>query len=199
MNFGQPFQIVTTTVQTLLTENTFNLNELVVTDNTMNSDMLVLQYAAEYSNVDIVKLLIDHGADPLQTNIHGQDAMGSAIIGNNIEIVQYFLDNHFDASYVNVDDNVFQRTPLMYAAGHERPEITQLLINSGADLNAQDQMGQTALMWAASYNHVETARVLLENGADITLVDGSGLTVFDMPSADYENYEVMVALLDSYR
>ncbi|WP_121663666.1 ankyrin repeat domain-containing protein [Metabacillus litoralis] len=189
----------TTTVQTLLTENTFNLNELVVTDNTINSDMLVLQYAAEYSNVDIVKLLIDHGADPLQTNIHGQDAMGSAIIGNNIEIVQYFLDNHFDASYVNVDDNVFQRTPLMYAAGHERPEITQLLINSGADFNAQDQMGQTALMWAASYNHVETARVLLENGADTTLVDGSGLTVFDMPSADYENYEAMVALLDSYR
>ena len=53
-------------------------------------------------------------------------------------------------------------TPLHSAAFWGRYEIAQLLINAGADVNAQDDQGSTPLHEAARLGRVKLAQLLLD-------------------------------------
>jgi ankyrin repeat protein len=55
-------------------------------------------------------------------------------------------------------------------------EVVKLLLDKGADVNAQDKRGRTALMHAATSFNVTAVRQLLEKGADKNLVDEKGNT-----------------------
>lgn len=70
-------------------------------------------------------------------------------------------------------------TPLMQVAWdgvREHIGVVQLLLNHGAEVNAQDRWGNTALTIASRNGHVETVRTLLDNGADIDAHDQRGST-----------------------
>ncbi len=58
-------------------------------------------------------------------------------------------------------------TPLHIAAALDEAEITLILLNSGADIEAKTDSGFTALHWAAGKNAAETTTILLRHGADI--------------------------------
>ena len=70
-------------------------------------------------------------------------------------------------------------TALMEAADEGHVEVVRLLLESGADINTQEDYGNgaTALMEAAGNGHVEVVRLLLENGADTNTQNNSGRTV----------------------
>jgi hypothetical protein len=61
------------------------------------------------------------------------------------------------------------------------PQIAQLLIDAGADVNARgsDGTGETPLHWAASSDDADVAQVLIDAGADVNAADGSIGTVLD--------------------
>ena len=50
------------------------------------------------------------------------------------------------------------------------------LINSGADVNAQNIQGSSPLMMAANNGHVNCIRVLIASGAGISKQDRYGVT-----------------------
>ncbi len=58
------------------------------------------------------------------------------------------------------------RTPLMRAAAMERGDAVRLLLQRGADANAQDHLGATALLLAARYGDLDSVRALIEKGAN---------------------------------
>ena len=65
-----------------------------------------------------------------------------------------------------------------YADREAAPKIVRLLLEQGADINAQTTLiGETALMRATYYGYVEIARILLDNGADVNLRRADGDTV----------------------
>jgi ankyrin repeat protein len=66
--------------------------------------------------------------------------------------------------------------PLHVAARHGRAEICKILLNSGADVSAQDGIGNTALHEAAASGSLETVRLLVENGADVQAISKDGST-----------------------
>ena len=77
------------------------------------------------------------------------------------------------------------KTPLMYAIEDDDfpVELYKLLITSSADLNIQDEDGQTALHYMAKTDYPECIENLLELGADPFITDNKGNNVLH-PLAD---------------
>ncbi|XP_044745276.1 ankyrin repeat domain-containing protein 1-like [Coccinella septempunctata] len=62
-------------------------------------------------------------------------------------------------------------TPLHEAVKCER-DITQILLDNGADIEARDRTGQTPLHWALGYtNSLDQVRTLIINSADVDSMD----------------------------
>jgi len=74
-----------------------------------------------------------------------------------------------------------------------KPEVLQILINHGADIDARNGMGRTALMEAADADNLENVRALLVAGAAVSLKDNEGETAFDLTTD-----EEIEKLLESY-
>lgn len=70
--------------------------------------------------------------------------------------------------------NTLGQTPIHYAATNNRLDSLEVLVNSGANLNAQDGTGLTALHNAAQGDFRHVLRFLIKNGADYTLADTFG-------------------------
>ncbi|WP_010583682.1 ankyrin repeat domain-containing protein [Schlesneria paludicola] len=59
-----------------------------------------------------------------------------------------------------------EMTALKFAVGNSTPELIQMLIDHGADVDGPPGTDQTALMLAARADDVEALKVLVRNGAD---------------------------------
>jgi ankyrin repeat protein len=65
-------------------------------------------------------------------------------------------------------------TPLMYAAETGSVAEMRILVEHGADVNAQNAFGATALMWSVS--DVQKVLLLLDHGAEVNIAAKSGKT-----------------------
>jgi ankyrin repeat protein len=106
-----------------------------------------LMRAAFSGDIELVKLLITHGAD---TKIISKDSetMLMAACGTG------FIPGYSKG-----------RTPA------ERLEVVKLLIDLGQDVNAADDYGITALMVAANIGDVPVIQYLIDKGADLGAYD----------------------------
>ena len=107
----------------------------------------------------------------------------SAIRENNLPQLRSLLDSKTSATAA--DDRGI--TPLMYAAELGSLDAMRLLIDRGADVNAQNAFGSTALMWSAS--DPAKVRLLLDHGAQVNTTARSGrsaliIAAFTNPSAE---------------
>jgi ankyrin repeat protein len=76
-------------------------------------------------------------------------------------------------------------TPLLDAVVHEHPDVIELLLDLGADVNAQNtRSGSTALHQAVKTGNVEIVRMLLVRDVDRSLIDGDGRTALDLAIND---------------
>jgi ankyrin repeat protein len=81
---------------------------------------------------------------------------------------------------VNIKDDL-GRTPLHYAASSDNLSVVSLLIESGAELDAQDNDGQTPLYMALTEGYYyETVWTLLDNGASVELENANGETALHL-------------------
>ncbi|KTD74930.1 ankyrin repeat domain-containing protein [Legionella waltersii] len=98
---------------------------------------------------DVVKLLIDHGANVNAQNAFGKTALMYAIQYENFTTVKLLVENKADvnlATFGPMDDceyeiQVGNRTPLMYAAWQGNNEIVNYLISKGAKIDNKDTDG----------------------------------------------------------
>jgi len=81
----------------------------------------------------------------------------------------------------------YEQTPLFYAAVHKIPETTRLLVDYKADVNIQDQVGDTAMWYALHEMHnssvldrVEMCRVLVGLGLKLEIQNNKGETAVDV-------------------
>lgn len=93
------------------------------------------------NDAKIVHLLFEHGADPnVSTKTLGAlPPLREAMIAGNIDIIKELIRNNAD---VNKADNYFI-TPLMMAVSQGPAQAAFLLMEAGADVNAEDRGGQT--------------------------------------------------------
>ena len=93
-----------------------------------------LMWAAYHNDVPMVRLLLEHGADPNQSTYFGSP-LSHACWNDSFEAAELLIDN---GANVNDRDAVAGFTPLHWAAGNEtlRHHLVKLLLGSGADPNA---------------------------------------------------------------
>jgi len=113
----------------------------------------------------------------------------SAIRDNNLAELQALLDQKASA---DVADNR-GITPLMYAAEIGSVEAMHLLLDRGADVNAQNAFGSTALMWSVS--DPAKVRLLLDRGAQVNTAAKSGRTALIIAAFTDPSAEVVRLLL----
>ena len=114
--------------------------------NAENSDKLVpIVYAAANGHVELVKLLIRHGADPdAASSESGSTALHLAAQLDQAESVDVLLESGAD---INMKDKL-EMTPLIKATYSCKTGIIALLLKRGADPSISDIRGETALMAA---------------------------------------------------
>ena len=123
-----------------------------------------LHWAVHRDDVQLVRLLVDAGADVVVTNRYGVQPIALAAENGNAEILGALLDAGADPNATLSEGE----TVLMTAARNGNAEAIRVLLVRGADPNARDSFrGQTALMWAAARNNAAAVHALAELGADI--------------------------------
>ena len=125
---------------------------------------------------DIVRILLDAGANARWKNRRGWSAIGEACESGNLPIVEMLL-NH-DNGLLEITDEDFGWTPLIFAARyHRQTDIVRFLLSRGANVCATDDKGNTALMVACIYSSLESMRLLLAEGScDLEARDNSQRT-----------------------
>ena len=65
-------------------------------------------------------------------------------------------------------------TALMLASDKGHLKVVKLLLEKGANANAQNNNGETALMVASEKGHLEIVKLLIEKGANINAQHKNG-------------------------
>jgi ankyrin repeat protein len=145
-----------------------------------------------------VGVLKDYGADlDACSPLDGYRPIHLAAMSGKVDVVRFLLANG-----VNVDSRSSRWqplngieledrspiggcdwTPLMVAAGEGHRAVIDLLVDSGADLNATNSLGQTPLHFAAASFYgekLDIVRSLVAREANVTFKDNEGRQPLDM-------------------
>lgn len=133
-------------------------NPNIIVDWKDRTGATALTLASTKRNTEIVKLLIDAGADVNEKSNFGYPSFANAIHSGNTEIIKLYLNA---GANVNIRDNKRQ-TPLMLAIFEDAPNlaIIKLLLDSGADVRAANVYRQTALNHARKSGHFAIVKLL---------------------------------------
>lgn len=113
----------------------------------------------------IVEALISHGADP---NLGGGEFVHPIVAAAQLqepEVLRLLLSD--PRTEINVNGGGNSATPLINATIHMPIEVIDMLIQRGADIDAQDAAGDTALIVAARRGDEGCVEMLCRYGADV--------------------------------
>ena len=158
-----------------------------------------LQIAIGYQSLEIIKVLLENGADPN----YSDDPMGDtfpiiemALETGNWEIINMLLKHGADGSLflrraiyatsrlanlemllkngVKADISIVGCDRALSISESDTKKVLNLLIRFGANVNYQDEDLQTPLHYATEYKNYKLLKVLMQNGANPNLKDDVG-------------------------
>ncbi|MCL4361842.1 ankyrin repeat domain-containing protein [Candidatus Dependentiae bacterium] len=115
--------------------------------------------------------------------------MGVSGLGTNIDLLKLILKYGGD-----IESKYADLTPLMSASFSGNITMAQSLLDSGANINAQNNSGTTALMVAASMGRKDIVKLLIDAKARINIADISGLTALDYAQIPKHNKDIIQLL-----
>jgi ankyrin repeat protein len=137
----------------------------------------LLHLAAEHSSAEVVRSLLEHGAEIDAKAGAKWTPLLIACDRRNTKVAKVLLDYNADTQQVNSAG----RTAIMLAARQDDAALVSLLIDSGADVLAVDMSGWDALCHAAeSSTSVQIVRVLRHAGANPRRPIGDGICALEI-------------------
>ena len=161
--------------QTNLSEE--NFKKLINKKNTKG--VVAIHYASFQGNIDIIKYLINYGAEINFLTSRNLNVIHYAAQGNKPNSLMYFYLFHRDkVDLKNIDKG--GSTALHWASYSSSVEIAMYLIYYGADINRKDNNGNTPLHLAVIKNSFKMVQKLLQKGADTTIKNNEKNTAKDI-------------------
>jgi cytohesin len=117
----------------------------------------LLHDAALKGHVDIMELLLSHGAEVNSLNAQGATALHDAALAGQRAAADALLKH---GANINARDSESGATPLHQAASWGRRSVVELLLARHADPGIKDKNGRTALDLAVANGQQEVAEVL---------------------------------------
>lgn len=136
---------------------------------------------------------LKNGADINKPDAKGWTALDYAIRADSMEGVEFCIKNGAD---VNRKIEMYDyATPLHFAAKYsKKPEMIEILVKHGADVNAWDEWTGTPIHYAALFNsNPDIIRKMVELGADINICDRN--TIFDFACTNNSNLEIIKTII----
>jgi ankyrin repeat protein len=127
-----------------------------------------LHKAAGMGDFETTSMLVEHGADVRAVSEYKDTPLHRAAEMRNLEMARINRAMGIKSTYNWKEDNL---------------KVAELLIENGADLNAQDKFGRTPLQRTTPWNNLPVASLLVESGADVNLKDEDGMTPFQHAKA----------------
>lgn len=136
-----------------------DLGASVHTKNRSKWDALIC--AIKTKNVELVKILIDRGAEINSIS----NPLIHAIMDEHVDLIKLLLS---EGANIDAYDETGW-TPLMYAVSRQYAQIVELLIDNGADLEFQNEDGHTALDIAKRKQNIDIHNTLEKAALATTL------------------------------
>jgi len=186
----------------IIAEKLFSDKRFAATDFVPSSAVIrLLNRAVGQNDLETVKFLLNKGIDINLTDEGWlmPTPLESAAANGNAAMVKLFLEaganpniNRWGCYPRLQNDCLFYsgtQTPLHYAAIKNYLEIIKILLDHGADINMQNDEGNTALHFAVGANKPEMVNLLLSAGADRYIRNKQGYTPLDLANKYwYNNY-----------
>lgn len=132
-----------------------------------------LHAAVSNSEASVARDLIAHGAKVNARDGFGQTPLHIAAREDQIEEMKILIEAKAD---LNAARQGLLETPLLLAAFHGRPGAVELLIKSGAKVDALDAIGRNVAHYAALRDHADIIEILARLNINLTLPDQFGAT-----------------------
>lgn len=127
--------------------------------------------------VDMVRALLNHGADTEARDNQGTTILWMAVCRNYVDLVDLLLSFGADTE---TTDSIHGRTALWVAALLDYDDIIRKLIETGANREIRCKHGKTPLCIAAEKGCGKSVKALLDCRADLHAQDSQGRTPFDL-------------------
>ena len=153
----------------------------------------ILPFAIVRGNDEIVRILLEAGADPNATDIGGRTSLEIAIALDKTEVVRMLADAGADVNVilsgrlsVGGEDTVLGWA--VKASGNL--EIIRILVDAGADIAAKSDFGQSAMEIAVEGGNARIIEILrsAEDRATITPTDTPVPAATAVPPAGLDEY-----------
>ena len=122
-----------------------------------------LLLAAKHGHLEIVREVLDRGADHTIGDTDSSQPIHLAAVGGHTEVIDLLIAR---GDNVNAIDNN-GTTPLLFAVSYRQPETAGWLIDNGADISVANNRGLTPLHYAAARQQYDIVDRLIELGSDI--------------------------------
>ena len=163
-------------------------------------------YACRSGDCEIMKLLLDHGASIEPADSLCLSPLMAAVISERYSAIKLLLDRGADIDQLSWSA-IGLASALRYCARYGKTETAALLLDRGANIDIEDDEGETPLKMAIQSQKIEMVKLLVERGANVFVRDEEGPTPLEYSQKHYnltldlemkeeqEIYEGIIAIL----
>ena len=146
-----------------------DVNAFIWVPENLQEKCTLLHIASLRGQIEVVRLLLDSGADVNIPNANNDTVLHFAARSGNADIIKLILDKGMSVNLTSTQAS----TPVQLSPACNNPTAARAFVEVGATLNKTNKSDISPLMMAAYNGKLEAVRYLVKRGADINLCNNN--------------------------